>query len=194
MVKDLSAPGSKPAERSSSRPRASTLEDLDSEEPQVTYRRDGEDHVLSCDFVAGCDGFHGVCRPSIPAQARTEYERTYPFGWFGILVEAPRSTEELIYTLHERGFALVSTRSPEIQRLYFQCDPNDDVDNWPDERIWDELHARLATDDGWTLAEGKIFQKDIVQMRTFVSSLCSTAGSSSPGTPPTSSRRPAPRE
>jgi p-hydroxybenzoate 3-monooxygenase len=144
------------------------LDDLDSEVPQVTYRRDGEEHVLSCDFVAGCDGFHGVCRPSIPAEARTEYERTYPFGWFGILVEAPRSTEELIYTLHERGFALVSTRSPEIQRLYFQCDPNDDVANWPDERIWEELHARLANEDGWTLEEGKITQKGIVQMRSFI--------------------------
>jgi p-hydroxybenzoate 3-monooxygenase len=144
------------------------LHDLDSGEPKVTYRKDGEDHTLSCDFVAGCDGFYGVCRPSIPPQARTEYERKYPFGWFGILVEAPRSSEELIYTLHERGFALVSTRSPEIQRLYFQCDPNDDVDNWPDERIWDELHARLATDDGWTLTEGKITQKGIVQMRSFI--------------------------
>jgi p-hydroxybenzoate 3-monooxygenase len=144
------------------------LDELDSEEPKVTYRKGGEDHVLSCDFVAGCDGFHGVCRPSIPAEARTEYERTYPFGWFGILVEAPRSTEELIYTLHERGFALVSTRSPEIQRLYFQCDPNDDVANWPDERIWEELHARLANEDGWTLEEGKITQKGIVQMRSFI--------------------------
>jgi p-hydroxybenzoate 3-monooxygenase len=143
------------------------VRDLDSEEPKVVYRKDGEDHVLSCNFVAGCDGFHGVCRPSIPAGACTEYEREYPFGWFGILVEAPRSTQELIYTLHERGFALVSTRSPEIQRLYFQCDPNDDVANWPDGRIWEELHARLATDD-WTLTEGKIIQKDIVGMRSFI--------------------------
>ena len=143
------------------------VRDLDSEEPKVVYREDGEDHVLSCHFVAGCDGFHGVCRPSIPAGGCTEYEREYPFGWFGILVEAPRSTEELIYTLHERGFALVSTRSPEIQRLYFQCDPNDDVANWPDARIWEELHARLATDD-WTLTEGKIIQKGIVGMRSFI--------------------------
>jgi p-hydroxybenzoate 3-monooxygenase len=143
------------------------VRDLDSEEPKVVYRKDGEDHVLSCNFVAGCDGFHGVCRPSIPAGACTEYEREYPFGWFGILVEAPRSTQELIYTLHERGFALVSTRSPEIQRLYFQCDPNDDVANWPDGRIWEELHARLATDD-WTLTEGKIIQKGIVGMRSFI--------------------------
>jgi p-hydroxybenzoate 3-monooxygenase len=144
------------------------LHGLDSEEPKVTYRKDGEDHVLSCDFVAGCDGFHGVCRPSIPAEARAEYERRYPFGWFGLLVEAPRSSEELIYTLHERGFALVSTRSPEVQRLYFQCDPNDDVANWPDERIWEELQTRVATEDGWTLKEGKITQKGIVQMRSFV--------------------------
>ena len=142
--------------------------DLDSEEPTIRYRKDGEDHELRCDFVAGCDGFHGVCRPFIPADARTEYERKYPFGWFGILVEAPRSSEELIYTLHDRGFALVSTRSPEIQRLYFQCDPNDDIGNWPDDRIWEELHARLTTDDDWTLAEGRIIQKGIVQMRSFV--------------------------
>jgi p-hydroxybenzoate 3-monooxygenase len=141
---------------------------IGSEEPTIVYRKDGEDHLLSCDFVAGCDGFYGVCRPAIPENARTEYERRYPFGWFGILVEAPRSTEELIYTNHERGFALVSTRSPQIQRLYFQCDPDDDVGNWPDERIWEELHARLATEDDWTLAEGKITQKGIVAMRSFV--------------------------
>jgi p-hydroxybenzoate 3-monooxygenase len=139
------------------------------EEPTIRYRKDGEDHELQCDFVAGCDGFYGVCRQCIPADAHTEYERHYPFGWFGILVEAPRSTEELIYTLHERGFALVSTRSPQIQRLYFQCDPNDDTENWPDERIWEELHARLATaEGGWTLTEGKIIQKGIVAMRSFV--------------------------
>jgi p-hydroxybenzoate 3-monooxygenase len=87
---------------------------------------------------------------------------------FGILVEGPPSTEELIYALHERGFALVSTRSPEIQRLYFQCDPHDDVDNWPDERIWEEMQARLDTDEGWTPQKGDIFQKDIVQMRSFI--------------------------
>lgn len=144
------------------------LHDLDSENPKVSYRKEGEDHVLSCEFVAGCDGFHGVCRPSIPEGARTEYERKYPFGWFGILVEAPRSSEELIYCLHERGFALVSTRSPQIQRLYFQCDPEDEVANWPDERIWEELHARLETGDDWTLKEGRITQKGIVQMRSFI--------------------------
>jgi p-hydroxybenzoate 3-monooxygenase len=144
------------------------VHDADSEEPKIRYRKGGEEHELRCDFVAGCDGFHGVCRTSIPAERRIEYERHYPFGWFGILVEAPRSSEELIYCLHERGFALVSTRSPEIQRLYFQCDPNDDTENWPDERIWAELHARLATYNGWTLIEGEITQKSIVAMRSFV--------------------------
>ena len=144
------------------------LHDLDSEEPKVRYRKDGVERELRCDFVAGCDGFHGVCRHAIPEEARTEYERTYPFGWFGLLVEAPRSSEELIYTLHERGFALISTRSPEIQRMYFQCDPVDDVDNWPDDRIWDELQTRLATDEGRTLTEGNITQKNIVQMRSFI--------------------------
>jgi p-hydroxybenzoate 3-monooxygenase len=145
------------------------VRDADSEKPAIRYRKEGEGQELRCDFVVGCDGFYGVCRPSIPEKARTEYERKYPFGWFGILVEAPRSTEELIYTNHERGFALVSTRSPEIQRLYFQCDPDDDTENWPDERIWEELHARLATAEGdWTLTEGKITQKGIVAMRSFV--------------------------
>lgn len=158
------------------------LEDLETEKPKIRFRRGAEldleagevrfhgDHKeeeLVCDYVAGCDGFFGPSRPAIPDSVRTEYTRTYPFGWFGILVEGPPSTEELIYCLHERGFALVSTRSPEIQRLYFQCDPHDSVENWPDEKIWAEMHARLDTDD-WTLTEGKIFQKNIVQMRSFV--------------------------
>jgi p-hydroxybenzoate 3-monooxygenase len=92
---------------------------------------------ISCDFIAGCDGTQGVCRPSVPAGVLTGYERVYPFGWFGILCKAPPSSDELIYALHERGFALVSTRSPDIQRLYFQVDPTDKVENWPDERIWE---------------------------------------------------------
>ena len=147
---------------------AESVEDLDTESPKIRFLQDGEQEEISCDYVAGCDGSFGVCRTGIPENARTEYTRTYPFGWFGILVEGPPSTEELIYTLHDRGFALVSTRSPEVQRLYFQCDPQDDVEEWPDERIWDELSTRLATHDGWELAGGKIFQKDIVQMRSFV--------------------------
>lgn len=143
------------------------VDGLESEKPIIRCRKDGEGHELQCDVIAGCDGFHGVCRLSIPAAVRTEYEREYPFGWFGVLVEAPRSTEELIYTLHERGFALISTRSPEIQRMYFQCDPRDDVDNWSEDQIWEELQARVAIDD-WSLNEGPIIEKGIVAMRSFV--------------------------
>jgi p-hydroxybenzoate 3-monooxygenase len=147
---------------------AESVEDLDTDSPKISFLRDGRREEISCDYVAGCDGSFGVCRTGIPEDARTEYTRIYPFGWFGILVEGPPSTQELIYTLHDRGFALVSTRSPEVQRLYFQCDPQDDVEEWPDERIWDELSTRLATHEGWELAGGRIFQKDIVQMRSFV--------------------------
>jgi len=146
-----------------------TLQDLDTAAPRIRYR-DGAGALreLACDYVAGCDGFHGVSRPSIPSRRRSEFTRVYPFGWFGILVEAPPATDELIYAHHERGFALVSTRSPQIQRLYLQCDPEDQVANWPDARIWEELHARLANAEGWKLTEGRIFQKGIVAMRSFV--------------------------
>jgi p-hydroxybenzoate 3-monooxygenase len=146
-----------------------TLQDLDTAAPRIRYR-DGADALreLACDYVAGCDGFHGVSRPSMPSRRRTEFTRTYPFGWFGILVEAPPATDELIYAHHERGFALVSTRSPSIQRLYLQCEPEDQVANWSDARIWQELHTRLATGEGWKLTEGRIFQKGIVAMRSFV--------------------------
>ena len=148
--------------------RAESVGDLDTDSPKIRFLQDGQQEEISCDYVAGCDGSLGVCRAGIPENVRMEYTRTYSFGWFGILVQGPPSTEELIYTLHDRGFALVSTRSPEVQRLYFQCDPQDDVEEWPDERIWDELSTRLATHDGWELAGGQIFQKDIVQMRSFV--------------------------
>ena len=146
-----------------------TLQDLESTAPKIRFR-DGAGGVreIACDFVAGCDGFHGVSRPSIPSRRRSEFTRVYPFGWFGILVEAPPATDELIYAHHERGFALVSTRSPRIQRLYLQCDPEDAVANWPDARIWEELHARLANAEDWKLTEGRIFQKGIVAMRSFV--------------------------
>jgi len=141
---------------------------LDPEAGEIRFRDGTEEEEINCDFVVGADGSFGPCRNAIPEGVRKEHARTYPFGWFGILVEGPRSTEELIYALHDRGFALVSTRSPEVQRLYFQCDPEDSVDNWPDERIWEELRARLATEDGWTLEEGRIFQKNIVGMRSFI--------------------------
>jgi p-hydroxybenzoate 3-monooxygenase len=144
------------------------VDGLDTRRPTIHYRADGAARELACDFVAGCDGSHGVCRPSLPAGALTAYERTYPFGWFGILAEAPPSSKELIYAHHDRGFALVSTRSPCLQRLYFQCEPKDDIANWPDDRIWGELRARLATADGWTLTEGPIVHKGIIAMRSCV--------------------------
>ena len=144
------------------------LNGLDGARPRLTFSHGGAERAIECDFIAGCDGFHGVCRPSIPESSRREYTRVYPFGWFGILTEAPPSSAELIYAHHARGFALVSTRSPEVQRLYFQCDPHDHVDNWSDERIWSEFRARLATVDGWAPREGPITQKNIVAMRSFV--------------------------
>jgi p-hydroxybenzoate 3-monooxygenase len=145
-----------------------TVHDLETDAPKVRYAKDDAPQELLCDYIAGCDGFHGVCRPSMPEAMRTEYMRSYPFGWFGILTEAPPSSHELIYALHDRGFALVSTRSPTIQRLYFQCDPHDRVEAWPDDRIWRELRLRLETLDGWVPREGPVIQKGIIAMRSFV--------------------------
>jgi p-hydroxybenzoate 3-monooxygenase len=143
--------------------------DLKSTAPKIRFRHGGALTELTCDFIAGCDGSQGVCRPTIPARELTLYERIYPFGWFGILAKAPPSTEELIYNLHERGFALVSTRSREIQRLYFQCDPKESTEGWSDDRIWEELQTRLTTaDTGWKLIEGPIIQKNVIGMRSFV--------------------------
>ena len=145
-----------------------SVHELDRTAPVIRYRQGGVGADLDCDFVAGCDGFHGICRAAIPQSERKEFSRVYPFGWFGILTRAPPSSRELIYAHHPRGFALVSTRSPDIQRLYFQCDPHDEVDNWSDERIWAEFRARLATHDGWAPREGPVIQKNIVAMRSFV--------------------------
>ncbi|VEA65966.1 p-hydroxybenzoate hydroxylase [Serratia plymuthica] len=145
-----------------------SLQALDSERPQVHYRHAGEQRQLSCDFVIGCDGFHGISRAAMPGGLLQDYTRIYPFGWFGILVEAPPSSDELIYARHARGFALISTRSAGVQRMYFQCDPAENVDQWSDDRIWNELEARLENHDGWSLKKGRIFQKNVVGMRSFV--------------------------
>jgi p-hydroxybenzoate 3-monooxygenase len=145
-----------------------TVHDLESDRPAIRYRSRGEPHELRCDVIAGCDGFHGVCRPSIPDGVLSEHEREYPFGWLGILAEVPPSTEELIYARHERGFALHSMRTPELSRFYLQCDPDDDPDAWSDQQIWDELDTRLAR-DGWTLnRDGPIIEKSVTPMRSFV--------------------------
>jgi p-hydroxybenzoate 3-monooxygenase len=144
------------------------VQDVDSSAPSIRFTHDGESVTLRCDFIAGCDGFHGVSREAIPANAQNVVSRSYPFGWLGILVTAPPSTKELIYSYHEQGFALVSTRTPELQRLYVQCDPEDDIANWPDARIWEALRTRLASRDNWQLIEGPIIQKGIVALRSFV--------------------------
>jgi p-hydroxybenzoate 3-monooxygenase len=138
----------------------------DSSRPAVQFHRHGVAHEISCDFIGGCDGFHGVCRPSIPDGVLTVYERGYPFGWLGILSESPPPEDELIYAYHERGFALFSMRSPTVSRLYIQCDPDEDIDAWPDENIWDELELRL----GGTrkLVRGRVLQKSVTPMRSFV--------------------------
>jgi len=137
------------------------------QKPSIQFQKDGAAVELTCDFIAGCDGFHGICRPSIPRGVLTAYDRIYPFAWLGILAEAPPSSEELIYCYHDRGFALLSMRSPTLSRLYLQCAPDELIENWSDEKIWRELQTRLAC-PGWTLTEGPIVQKGIAGMRSFV--------------------------
>lgn len=143
------------------------VHDFDGDRPRITYSHDGSEHVLTCDFIAGCDGFHGCCRPSIPERVLTHYEYEYPFGWLGILARAAPATDELIYAWHEHGFALYSMRSPEVSRLYLQVPADESLENWSDDRIWSELQTRLWT-DGWSVSEGPILEKGITPMRTFV--------------------------
>lgn len=167
VVKDLIA-----ARRASGRvlefeAEAVRISDVDSQ-PRVVYRKDGEECEVVCDFVAGCDGSHGVCRQAIPDGCLRTYEREYPFAWLGILAKVAPSSEELVYSLHERGFALFSMRSPSVTRLYLQCAPEEDIDGWPDERIWEELTARLSTVDGWRPNRGTVMQKGITGMRSSV--------------------------
>lgn len=147
-----------------------SLHDVETEQPKIRFRNepDGVLQQLECDYVVGCDGFHGPSRPMIPSAIKKEYQKVYGYGWLGILVEAPPSSPELIYANHAQGFALVSTRSPDIQRMYLQVNPKDDIANWSDDRIWTELHKRLETKDGWKLIDGPIIQKNIVGMRSFV--------------------------
>jgi p-hydroxybenzoate 3-monooxygenase len=144
-----------------------SLRGIDTASPAIRFRKDGATEELGCDVIAGCDGFRGVCRPSIPAGVLTVYERVYPFAWLGILAQAPPSSGELIYAYHERGFALHSMRSPAITRLYLQCRPDEDLAAWSDERIWTELQARLGI-EGWTLTTGPILQRGVTEMRSFV--------------------------
>lgn len=136
--------------------------------PAIQFKQNGGIDELDCDFIAGCDGFHGICRAGIPPSILRVHERTYPFAWLGILAQVPPASNELIYTYHERGFALLSMRSPEVSRLYLQCSPEEDIARWSDDRIWEELRVRMATHHGWILKDGPVLQKGITPMRSFV--------------------------
>jgi len=141
---------------------------LEGPAPAIRFRHAGAPRTLECDFIAGCDGFHGICRGAVPAGALRTFERAYPFAWLGILAAAPPTHDELIYAHHDAGFALYSMRSPEVTRLYLQVAPDEDLARWPDERIWSELHTRLETTDGWRLQEGRILERGVTGMRSFV--------------------------
>src|SRR3954454_8683444 len=146
-----------------------SIRDIESKNPRVRYDRDGgASQEIVCDIVAGCDGFHGISRPTIPPDALTIYERVYPFAWLGILSESPPAADELIYARHRRGLALFSMRSPTITRNYLQCRPDEDLDEWPDHRIWEELRTRLIDPNGDSIKEGRIFDKSVLPMRSFV--------------------------
>lgn len=147
---------------------AAIIQEPLSDNPSIGYVAGDEMQSLDCDFIAGCDGFHGISRNSVPESVSSCHERTYPFAWLGILADAPPSSEELIYSNSPDGFALHSMRSPLISRNYIQCPPGDSIDDWPDGRIWRELHSRLETVAGWTLEEGEILEKSITPMRSFV--------------------------
>jgi p-hydroxybenzoate 3-monooxygenase len=144
------------------------LSGIESPTPSISYVVDGRSHELACDVIAGCDGSHGVSRDAIPTGVFRAYGREYPFAWLGILAAVAPSTDELIYASHERGFALHSLRSPDVSRLYLQVGLDEDIAAWPDDRIWEELRARLATDDGWTLSDGPVLEKVVTGLRSFV--------------------------
>lgn len=143
------------------------IDGLDGERPTIHFKHEGKNETLECEIVAGCDGFHGICRGAIPENLLTVSERTYPFGWLGILAEAT-PFPEMSYSSHERGFALASRRSPKLSRLYVQCAPDEHLDRWPDRRIWDELHARLYDKSGGELHEGPILQRAVIPLHSYV--------------------------
>ncbi len=145
------------------------LHDVSTDSPSVTFSQDHADAGLRCDAIAGCDGFHGVCRDAIPAAKRRSYECEYPFAWLGILASAAPATEELIYACHERGFALYSMRSAAVSRLYLQVPANEPIQAWPDARIWEELETRLQGPAGWHVGVGPTIEKGVTAMRSFVS-------------------------
>jgi len=142
--------------------------DFAGDKPRLTYRKDGTDHEIRCDYIAGCDGYHGISRPSVPRDALRTFERVYPFGWLGVLSETPPVSDELIYNNHERGFALCSMRSHSRSRYYIQCAVDERIEAWPDDRFWDELRARLPEDAAESLRTGPSIEKSIAPLRSFV--------------------------
>ena len=145
-----------------------SVHDFDGRTPKIRYKQGGEAREIACDFIAGCDGSHGICRPSIPNGVLTEFERILPLGWLGILSQSPPPSPELIYSYTERGFALYSMRSPTVSRLYLQCAPDEDLAKWPDDKVWKELKARLGRGGDKLLQEGKVLEKGVTAMRSFV--------------------------
>jgi p-hydroxybenzoate 3-monooxygenase len=145
-----------------------TLHDVDTDHPHVTYRKDGTEHRIDCDWIAGCDGFHGVSRKTIPDTVRTEHEKVYPFGWLGILSETPPVNHELIYANHARGFALCSMRNPALSRYYVQTPLDDTVEAWSDDRFWDELRRRIPAESAEALVTGPSIEKSIAPLRSFI--------------------------
>ena len=144
------------------------LHDVLSNQPSVTYQKDGETHEVTCRYIAGCDGFHGASRLTIPADKITEYHRSFPFAWLGIMAMVPPSSSEVMYARHSRGFALHSMRSEQLSRLYIQVPLETNLDDWLDEQIWNELDARFGADESWSLNRGEIIQKDLAPLRSFV--------------------------
>ncbi len=145
-----------------------SLHDIETDTPRVRYHKDGQQHEVVCDFIAGCDGFHGVCRKSIPDPILKTYEKVYPFAWLGILANTPPVSDEIVYARHDRGFALFSMRSKTVSRLYIQCRPDEDLEEWPDDRIWEELQIRLGGDCTNRLETGPSLEKSVTPMRSFV--------------------------
>jgi len=142
--------------------------DVTSAHPRVRYTHDGQEFEIACDFIAGCDGFHGVSRKTIPKNLRREFERVYPFGWLGILADVPPVADELIYANGERGFALCSMRSPTRSRYYIQCPTDEKLEDWPDDAIWDELALRIGPDTAANLTRGPSIEKSIAPLRSYV--------------------------
>ena len=144
------------------------IDGIHSDQPRIRFRHDGREQEIACDFIAGCDGFHGICRPALPDGSLTVYDKIYPFGWLGILADVAPSNGELVYANHERGYALLTMRSPTLSRLYLQCAPDEDAAAWSDDQIWAELQTRLSDDAGFVLKFGPVLQKGVTAMRSYV--------------------------